>query len=477
MSRSVQPDILFVIADDHRPDMLGLTDEPAAHTPTLDALAQQGFRFANHCTTTPICTPARAEVLTGVTTARNGVPWFGMPIDPSLTLMPQAFRDAGYHTIHVGKWHNDGHPRDKGYDQTRCVFRQDNLAHYEADGHQLRFAHDGGEVSGHSSTLFVDQMIEAMRRAPEDRPRFAYLAFHAPHDPFQSPEPFASMFVPAKLDLPPDYMPEHPVDNGEMTIRDELLLPHPRTPEAIRRYRTAYAGIVAHMDHELGRLIQHLRDAGRLDRTLIVYTSDHGLAVGSHGLLGKENMHEHSIRVPLLMRGPGVPQSASSTAMTHHVDLLPTLCELAGVDQPVTARDGQSLASLFAEPSHRLRDALLFTFQSQRPGEAVAPTQRAIRTERHKLMFHVRAQQYRLFDLHHDPHELADLLAPWRLNRPSERRGAYAPSPWSEPASWQEPEPTATRELAEQLRQRMIRMQQEANDPAAELTSQLGLCP
>jgi len=413
-----RPNILFLLSDDQRFDTIAALGNPHIHTPNLDALAQRGYAFERNFCTTPICTPARAEILTGCTSFANHVPWFGMPINPELTLLPRAFHDAGYHTIHVGKWHNDGHPRDKGYDITRCVFPEDNLNDFRAVGHYMRFREPQGEVSGHSSVLFTDAALAALTAVPSDQPWFCYVAYTAPHDPHEAPEPFASLYDPAQMPLLPNFMPEHPFDNGDMVIRDELLENWPREQAAMRRYRARYYGMISHLDYHIGRLISWLGASGQLENTIIVFTGDQGLAIGSHGLLGKESMYDHSIASPLIWCGPGIPAGRRSAALVHHVDHYPTLCELAGVPRPPTARHGHSLAPIFRGEAEQVRDETLHEFYSpEEPGQPLRHTQRALRTARWKLTYYPQIGRYQLFDLMNDPFELVDLLVAWRQRR------------------------------------------------------------
>ncbi len=434
-----RPNVLLVVSDDQRFDTIGALGNPHIHTPVLDGLVRDGFAAERHFCTTPICTPARAEILTGCHSFRNRVPWFGMPIEPSLTLLPRAFADAGFHTIHVGKWHNDGHPRDKGYARTRCVFPSDNLNDYHRHGHWMRFRDDGRDVSGHSTELFTAAALEEIAAAPRDRPWFCYLAYTAPHDPHDSPAPFDTLYDAGRMPLFPNYMPEHPFDNGVMTIRDELLENWPRRQDAMRRYRCRYYGMISHLDFHLGRLLGRLRAAGRLDRTVVAFTGDQGLAVGSHGLLGKENLYDHSIASPLILCGPGIPAGGRSAALTHHTDLFPTLCELAGVPRPASAADGFSLAPLMRGEVARVRDATLCEFCVPRQrGGPLCHVQRAVRTERWKLIWYADCRRFQLFDLERDADELVDLLAPWRrdLWHPDAKEGGtpmWARDRWAPP--------------------------------------------
>ncbi|MCF6176966.1 MAG: sulfatase-like hydrolase/transferase [Victivallaceae bacterium] len=415
--RKNRPNILFILTDDQRFDTVAALGNPHIHTPNFDRLVQEGFAFYRNFCTTPICTPARAEILTGCTSFANHVPWFGMPINPKLTLMPRAFQDAKYHTIHVGKWHNDGHPDNKGYDYVRCV-HTDNLNNVTTHGHYQRFQTPEGEIAGHSTELYTDAAIDAIEKAPTDKPWFCYLAYLAPHDPHDSPEPFASMYDPGNIPLLPNHMPEHPFDNGTMVIRDELLENWPREEAAMRRYRARYYGMISHLDHHVGRLLGMLTARGQLDNTVIVFTGDQGLAIGSHGLLGKENMYDHSIASPLIFRGPDIRAGGKSTAMSHHVDIFPTLCDLAGISRPASVKGGYSLRPIFDGQKERVRTEVLCEFYSpEEPSSELRHCQRAIRTEEWKLCWYPLIERYTLFDLINDPYELTDLLVPWRSRR------------------------------------------------------------
>lgn len=435
---NMTPNILLIVTDDQRFDTIGALGNPYIHTPNLDKLVQRGFAFQRHLCTTPICTPARAEILTGCDSFGNGVPWFGMPINPELTLMPQAFQAAGYHTIHVGKWHNDGHPRDKGFGKTRCVFPHDNLNDYAVCGHTMRFKEGDSEVEGHDGDIFTDAALKELQQASGDSPWFCYVAYSAPHDPHHCPPPYNTWHDPDSLPLYPNYMPEHPFDNGDMDIRDELLENWPRTQETMRRYRADYYNCITHLDANIGRLIDRLESDGTLDNTLIVVTGDQGLAVGSHGLLGKENMYNHSITSPFILAGPGIPEGKRSSSLSHQVDLFPTLCELADIPCPPSVEDGISLLPLMRGETERVRDAVLCQFYSpEAPGAELRHTQRAITTERWKLTWYPHIRRFQLFDLENDPNELLDLLRPWRVRR---RARIDAGKPYWKKDSWSAPD-------------------------------------
>jgi arylsulfatase A-like enzyme len=215
------------------------------------------------------------------------------------------------------------------------------------------------------------------------------------------------MYPPEAMPLPANFMPEHPFDNGEMTIRDELLEKWPRTPEAIRRHLAEYYGMISHLDEQVGRILAALERSGQAESTIVVFAGDNGLAIGSHGLLGKMSLYDHSVRVPLVMRGPGIPRSVRSAALGSLEDIFPTLCDLAGVAAPPDL-DGLSLAPILRGARTAVRDHVFGAYQD---------VQRMIRSERWKLIQYPRIGKTQLFDLANDPHELRDLLAPWRARK------------------------------------------------------------
>lgn len=450
-----KPNILFIIMDDQRADTLRGFPGNRPHTPNQDKLVDTGTSFRNTFITTPICTPARAEVLTGCHTFHNEVPWFGMPINPDLTLMPGHFQEHGYHTIHSGKWHNDGHPKSKGNVRTRCVMNQDNLLDHREYGHTMRYREeDGTEVQGHSTELFTNAAIEEIQQAPEGSPWFCYLAFHSPHDPFDCPPPFDQFHQPESVPLPENYMPEAPADNGDLTIRDELLLPWPRTQGAVKRYLARYWNMITHHDYHIGRILDELERTGQRENTIIVITSDHGLAVGSHGLLGKENMYDHSTRIPWVMTGPGIEAGNKVDALVQNVDIFPTLCDCCKIPVPDTVMDGVSHFGFLRGSSGSGRDYVISSFTSPDPQEgSLRETQRAIRTDEWKLVCFPLIDRYELYNLGEDPFELKNLLASWRIN--PDPRWDYSPERTAD----------SVVQTARQLKQTLMQWQKANKDP------------
>jgi arylsulfatase A-like enzyme len=251
-----------------------------------------------------------------------------------------------------------------------------------------------------SSELFTDAAVNFLRDYKGDRPFAMYIAYTAPHDPRTPPEEYRRMYPPEKVKLPRNFLPQHPFDNGELKIRDENLAPFPRTPEVIRRHIAEYYGMITHLDAQIGRVFDALAQTRRQDNTIIVFAGDNGLAVGQHGLMGKQNMYDHSIRVPLIMAGPGVPKGKRMQAMCYLLDIFPTLCDLTGVPTPSTV-EGRSLVPVLRGNAGG-RETIFAAYRN---------LMRSVRTDRWKLnVYFVQGKRtVQLFDLRSDPWEMQDL--------------------------------------------------------------------
>ena len=167
-------------------------------------------------------------------------------------------------------------------------------------------------MSRHTSELYADKAVNYLetKAGKDGKPFFMYVAFNAPHDPRQSPKEFLDMYPREQVKVPANFLPEHPFDQGDSKIRDEELAPFPRTEEAVKLHRQEYYAIITHADYEIGRILDALEKSGQDKNTYIIFTSDHGLAVGMHGLMGKQNQYECSVRMPLIFTGPGIKAGA-----------------------------------------------------------------------------------------------------------------------------------------------------------------------
>jgi len=252
-----------------------------------------------------------------------------------------------------------------------------------------------------SSELFADSTIEFLRNHEGTQPFFAYVAFTAPHDPRMSPPPYQDMYYRDRPPLPPNFLPQLPFDNGMMSdLRDENLGAWPRTEAMIRDQLAEYYGLITHLDAQIGRILAALESSRHARNTLIIYAADNGLALGSHGLLGKQSVFEHSMRVPLIFVGPGLPRGRSTRAFTYLLDVFPTLCDLLALPPP-PGLAGESLRPLWEGTKEQVRDSVFLPFLQ---------IQRAVRDERWKLVAYPKIGHLQLFDLQTDPHETVNLI-------------------------------------------------------------------
>jgi len=420
-----RPNVLFLIADDHRFDGVGACGNPVVKTPTLDRLAEDGVSFESIYTmggqTAALCVPSRAALLTGANvfraTVSGGEVGLGdtenpelWALNPDLATLPETLRREGYRTFGIGKWHNGKESFARGFADGASIFFGGMGDHEHLPLHKYdpsgAFPDDAAEPSKtFSSERFADAAIDYIRgHREEEDPFFLYVAFTAPHDPRTPPKSYADLYPADRIPLPANFMTEHPFDNGELHVRDELLATLPRAPDEIRRHLADYYGMITHMDAQIGRILQALDECRLADRTIVVHTADHGLALGQHGLLGKQNLYEHSIHVPLILRGPGLPSGVHARGLGAQIDIFPTLCALTGTPLPETVEGGSLIPSLQGEGAAG-REYVFAAYKS---------FQRMASDGRWKFIRYYRAHgrgtdSIQLFDLLQDPGEMRNL--------------------------------------------------------------------
>jgi arylsulfatase A-like enzyme len=394
---AAKPNLLFIFADDQRADTIAALGNAHIQTPSLDRLVRRGVSFRraymqggmNGAT----CIPSRAMLLSGRSLFR---------IDEKLTrdeTWPAAFGRAGYTTFLSGKWHNNPPSIPLSFQRARAIAGgMDNPLKAP-----LRNLENGALTKPvvspkHACETMTDEVI-AFLKEQHATPFFVYLAFDGPHDPHIVPADYPVRYDPAKIPLPANFLPQHPFDNSEMTIRDEKLLPWPRTSADIRAMLADYYRYVSYLDMLIGRVFDTLDASPHAKDTFVVFAADSGVARGSHGLIGKQNLYEPSMRVPLIVGGPGIPANRTTDAMCYLFDVLPTLGALSGVAGPKTS-EGLDLSATLRNPATPARPSLMFAYQKM---------QRALRDERYKLIRYPLVDRTQLFDLTTDPHELTNL--------------------------------------------------------------------
>jgi arylsulfatase A-like enzyme len=257
---------------------------------------------------------------------------------------------------------------------------------------------------GYSSEVFADAAVEFLK-GPREKPWVLWCSFTAPHDPRVAPDAFANAYDPATMPLPKNFLPRHPFDNGELKIRDEQLLPTPRDPEKVKRELAIYYAMIEHMDQQVGRILAALRESGQDEDTVVVFVADNGLALGSHGLLGKQSLYDHSVRVPMILRGPGIPKGGRSDALAFTFDLTRTLYDLCEVASPGYLT-GRSLMPILRGEGTRVRDTMLLAYKKEQ--RAIVEYGRETRLK--MIRYRVGGEErHQLFDLVADPDEMADL--------------------------------------------------------------------
>ena len=432
MSIRRPPNILFLFTDDQRFDTIGALGNPgvpgaaAVATPNLDRIVERGTAFTHaHIpggTSDAVCMPSRAMLHTG----RNlfHIEGAGEEIPRAHTLLGEHLARHGYQTWGTGKWHNGSASFNRSFQGGSSIFfggMQDhwNVPAFDYDPSgaypgtlpQVPNWYWSNEVSErqgdwiragvHSSQLFCDAAVERLEEQDADVPFFMYVSFMAPHDPRTMPAEYLRRYDAEQVALPPNFAPRHPFDNGALDDRDEMLAAHPREEAEVRRHIAEYYAMIAHLDAEIGRVLDALERRGLAGDTIVVLAGDNGLAVGQHGLMGKQNLYEHSVRVPLVFAGPGVPRGERRAAPAYLLDIFPTLCELAELPTPDTVQ-GRSLVPALASATWQPREQLYLAFLDM---------QRAIKDGRYKLIEYALegSAATQLFDLQEDPWEMRNL--------------------------------------------------------------------
>lgn len=421
-----KPNILFFFTDDQRFDTIQALGNSEIQTPTMDRLVAEGTTFTHaHIpggTSGAICMPSRAMLHTGRTLFHLEGAGQGIPEDH--VLMGEHLQAHGFNTWGTGKWHNGPASYARSFSDGAEIFYggmddhwnvpafdYDPTGKYEGRlpqcpdafrSNDLKIRRGDHVTAGkHSSELFAEAAMDYLNGYDSDDPFFMYLAFMAPHDPRTMPQEFLDLYDPEKIKLPENFMGGHPFDNGDLKVRDEVLASFPRDPHDTKRHIAEYYAMVTHLDAQMGRVLDTLEKTGKADNTIVVFAGDNGLAVGQHGLFGKQNMYEHSVRVPMVMRGKGVPQGERRDAYAYVLDIFPTLCDLIGVDIPDTV-EGESLVSAMNDADNRVRDTIFSAYRQY---------QRMVKDDRFKLIEYVvdGRRMTQLFDLQNDPLELDNL--------------------------------------------------------------------
>ncbi len=414
-----KPNILVLFTDDQAFETIRAFGHTDIDTPNLDRLVARGTTFThayNMGSFSPaVCVASRTMLMTGRSLWSTEKIFRDADAERAAgRFWPQLLAGAGYRTYFTGKWHipanatlafdvashvRPGMPKDtpEGYNRP-LAGGQDP---WSSSDPQFGGFWEGGK---HWTEVTADDAVGFLQKAQgRPEPFFMYVAFNAPHDPRQVPQSYVDRYSLDRVAVPHNFLPEYPFNEAigsGRTLRDERLAPFPRTEQAVKVHRAEYYALITHLDEHIGRVLAALEQSGKADNTWIFLTSDHGLAVGHHGLFGKQNMYEHSLRVPFIVVGPGVAAGRRIATPIYFQDMMATTLELAEVEKPAHVFFHSLLPLLRSEAAPAMYPEIYGAYLG---------LQRAILHGGYKLIHYPAASAMRLYDLARDPEEARDL--------------------------------------------------------------------
>ena len=427
-----KPNILFLFTDDQRHDAVGAFGIENVKTPNMDKLVQNGTSFTNSyilgATTAAVCSPSRAMLMTGrhyFNLEPNVYAQFAFSKEDKgksdkLTF-PEYFKANGYTTFATGKQHNGYLWVERGFIHVKSAFLGGMTTHFGTKVKdytpETGWSEPYKDEEKYSSELFADAAIDFLENKKSDSPFLMYVAFTAPHDPRTAPQEYHDQYPPNTITVPENFMPEHPFPIADDKIRDEVLAPFPRTEAIVQKEISDYYAMVTATDTQIGKILKALEASGEAENTIIVFSGDNGLALGQHGLLGKQNVYEHSVSVPLVFCGPNIPKNQKVDALAYLHDVFPTLCGLTGLAIPESV-ETEDLTPILKGEKEKVRKSMMYAYNTW-PGDFLSKNrrhnpgggERAVRQGDYKLIVSAKEEvtTYQLFNLKKDPWELTDL--------------------------------------------------------------------
>lgn len=429
-----KPNILFLFTDDQRGGTIGAMDKYEVETPSMDQLVKNGTSFTNSyilgATTAAVCSPSRAMLMTGrhyFNIEPNVYAQFAFSKEDKgqsdkLTF-PEYFKANGYKTFATGKQHNGEPWIERGFDYVKSGFLGGMTTHF---GTKVKdYTPETGWSATYknnekfSSEVFADAAVGFLNDYDQKDPFLMYVAFTAPHDPRTPPKAYENKYPVEEVTIPENFMSEHPFEIADDRIRDEVLAPFPRTKAIVQKEISDYYAMITATDAQIGRVLKALKDSGKADNTIIVLGGDNGLALGQHGLLGKQNVYEHSVSVPLIFCGPNIPKNQKRDALVYLHDIFPTLCGLTGLNIPTSVQT-KDLTPVIKGEKKEVRESMMYAYNSW-PGDLLEGKgrkhnpgggHRAVRKGDYKLIVSAKKETttYQLFNVKKDPWELTNLL-------------------------------------------------------------------
>lgn len=463
-----KPNVIVLFTDDQRYGTASALGCSELKTPNIDRLINSGVSFNNaYILGAPhaaVCSPSRAMLMTGknyFSIPGNVHTQWAYPNEErgkcDIMTFPEYFRANGYNTFATGKQHNGKDWIERGFTSGKSLFLGGMSGHFGLSVKDYSTTEGWGETyrdkQKYSSELFADAAVEFLSLEKQENPFLMYVAFTAPHDPRTAPDEYHAMYTKDDVTLPPNFMPEHPFLIGDSRIRDELLADFPRTKGETKQHLANYYAMIAATDYSIGRIVDALEKSGYKENTIIVFAGDNGLAVGQHGLMGKQSVYEHSMKVPFVFSGKGIPKGEKRDAFVYLHDFFPTICDLAGLEAPVGV-DTESVVPIINDKEESVRESILLTYQAYKNAHHDKIRQhgahRAIRRGDYKLILSVSGDVVTplLFNLKDDPFELNNLI-----DEPGMQKRAL------------------------ELKEEMLKLMREANDSADLEAVDFGLYP
>ena len=383
--------------DQHRAQNLGCMGDEQVQTPHIDKLASEGVVMENTFANTPVCCPARAILLTGQLCHRNGMVANDLRLSESSVSFARELKKAGYRTGFVGKWHLDGGQRLPGFvppgdrRQGYDFWVANQCSHKHFQNTVFRDTPEPLVLNKFEADGYADFALEFLRATKSDaRPFYLTVQWGPPHDPYKAPKEYSKRYDPAKLKMRPNYQAGERVPD----------------PAAIAEY----LGMVTAIDDATGRILRTLDELGLRENTIVLFASDHGDMLGSHGLRLKRKPWEESIKVPGVLRWPGkIPPGTRSKQFFTHVDFAPTLLGMAGLTPP-REMQGANLAPaiLGGKTGAPAPDSAFLQIFGPFRGDGTPDGWRGVRTDRY-MYARFRAKPWVLYDLEKDPYQLTNL--------------------------------------------------------------------
>jgi arylsulfatase A-like enzyme len=423
-----RPNIIFIMTDDHAAHAISAYGSKLIQTPNIDRLAKEGMKFENCFVTNSICTPSRAAILTGKYAHLNGVPVFNH-IDNTQPLLSKYMQQAGYYTGMIGKWHLGGNAPQRPDEGTPAGFDYWNILPGQGAYFDPVMIENGQrkKYPGYTTDVITDLSLEFMQKRPQDKPFFLMYHHKAPHRNWQPDEKHRKQFENFEVPLPATFDDDYKGKSDasrqatmhiDVDLNDNDLKMKPPaglTGAALKkwkyqRYMRDYLACVASVDDNIGRVLAWLDQSGLAQNTIVIYTSDQGFFLGEHNFFDKRFMYEESLRMPFLLRWPGKIKAGSvSKSMILNVDFAPMMLDAAGANVPADMQGRSFLPLLMGRVPRDWRTSMYYRYYH--PGHHNVAAHYGVRTQRHKLIFFNKLNQWELYDLQKDPREMNNVYS------------------------------------------------------------------